>query len=71
MNVYELVTARIIEQLEAGAAPWKQTWKGPASQPTNLVSGKPYRGINTFLLSAEGYASQYWLTYGSCKEICV
>jgi antirestriction protein ArdC len=35
-----------------------------AHAPTgNLVSKKPYRGINIFLLALAGYGSQYWLTY--------
>ena len=37
-----------------------------------MTSGKPYRGINTFLLSftawSKGYESSYWLTFNQAKE---
>ena len=38
INVYELVTNRILEQLEKGIIPWRKTWAG--SVPIN-VSGRP------------------------------
>ena len=47
-NVYEIVTEKIIEQLEAGVAPWRKPWT--SEPPCNLVSQKAYRGLNTFLL---------------------
>lgn len=28
MNVYEMVTERIIEQLESGVIPWQKPWTG-------------------------------------------
>ena len=46
-QVYEIVTNKIIEKLEAGVVPWRKTWSSDA--PKNLVSGKDYRGINSFL----------------------
>jgi antirestriction protein ArdC len=59
MSVYEIVTERIIKALESGTVPWKKPWVG--GTPTNLVSRKPYRGINRYLLS--GRNSQYWVSY--------
>ncbi len=47
-QVYKLVTDKIIEKLEAGCVPWRKTWS--SETPKNLVSGKEYRGINSFLL---------------------
>ena len=44
MNVYEIVTEKIISQLEAGMAPWSKPWT--AQPPANLVSQKEYRGLN-------------------------
>lgn len=70
-DVYEIVTERIIERLEAGAVPWRRPWKvGGASDgaPTNLKTGKPYRGINIFLLMGL-YDSPYWLTFKQCKAL--
>jgi antirestriction protein ArdC len=51
-NVYEIVTERIIQELENGTAPWRKPWSS-AWSPKNFVSAKPYRGINYALLSSE------------------
>ena len=61
MNVYEMVTEQMIKQLESGCAPWRKPWN--SKEPCNLVSQQPYRGIDTFHLSASGFRSPYWLTY--------
>jgi antirestriction protein ArdC len=66
-NVYEIVTAEIIAKLEAGDVPWRKPWNTKA--PCNLVSQKEYRGINTFLLSASGFPSPYWLTYAQAVRL--
>ena len=64
---YQIITDRIISLLEQGVAPWHKPWSvcGPAQ---NLVSGKQYRGINTFLLGCSQYDSPYWLTYKQATE---
>jgi antirestriction protein ArdC len=61
MNTYEIVTERIINLLEQGVVPWRRSWN-MAGLPRNLVNKKPYRGVNSFLLSATKYVSPYWLT---------
>ena len=67
MNIYEQVTARIMEILETGTIPWKQPWRS-SEGARNLISKKPYRGINQFLLNCSPYASQYWMTYRQAAE---
>lgn len=67
MNVYEIVTNEIICQLESGVAPWRRPWT--TKPPCNLVSQREYRGINTFLLSASGFPSPYWLTYAQAQKL--
>ncbi len=62
MNVYEQVTAKIMELLQSGTIPWKKPWIS-SEGPRNLISKKPYRGINSFLLNCSPYGSPYWLTY--------
>jgi hypothetical protein len=37
--------------------------------PRNLVSKKPYRGVNFFLLSASKYVSPFWLTMRQANEL--
>jgi antirestriction protein ArdC len=49
---YQMVTDRIIAKLEAGTIPWKHFASSPLGAPKNLVSNKPYHGINYFLLGA-------------------
>ena len=36
---------------------------------TELVSKKPYRGVNHFLLSATKYVSPFWLTYRQATDL--
>lgn len=72
-DVYEIVTERIMELLDKGIVPWRKPWRGgTAGMPKNLVSGKEYRGINTFLLHCSamfcGYDSPYWLTYKQAAD---
>jgi len=61
-NVYEVITSRIIQQLESGVAPWHKPWKASTGWPRNLVTKKPYRGINVLLFHCMGYESPCWLT---------
>ncbi len=68
INVYQIVTDQILEKLAAGTVPWHQPWKG-GQRPTNLVSNKPYRGINVLLLGTTGYTSPYWLTYNQLTDL--
>jgi len=66
-NVYEIVTNQIIAQLERGVVPWRKPWR--TEMPCNLVSGKPYRGINVFLLGMQARPSKYWLTFKQANQL--
>src|SRR5713101_1216666 len=66
-SVYEIVTQQVIQQLESGVAPWRKPWR--TLPPANLISKKPYRGINVFLLAFAGYGSQYWLTFNQARQL--
>ena len=65
-NVYEMVTARIIAELEKGNIPWKKPWTGVRSGAFNRVSKKPYSIINQILLQHTGeYATfKQWTDLG-------
>ena len=67
-KAYEVITDRIIDLLEKGTVPWHRSWGGKDSMPKSLVSGKQYRGINSFLLNAANYESPYWMTYKQAKD---
>jgi len=68
MDVYTIVTEKIINLLEQGVVPWRRPWIG-GGLPRNVVSKKPYRGINHFLLSASKYVQPYWLTMRQANEL--
>ena len=68
MDVYAIVTEKIINLLESGVVPWRRPWSS-TGLPRNLVSKKPYKGINYFLLSASKYVSPFWLTYRQATEL--
>jgi antirestriction protein ArdC len=67
-NVYSVITARIISLLEKGVVPWRQPWQRSEEAPTNLLTQKPYRGVNAFLLHAMSFSSPYWLTFKQAQE---
>lgn len=65
-DVYEMVTDRIIEQLEKGYIPWQKPWTGVHDGAYNRISNKPYSLLNQMLLSKTGeYASfKQWTDLG-------
>lgn len=65
-SVYEMVTERIIEQLENGVIPWEKPWTGVRSGAFNRVSKKSYSLLNQMLLKNEGeYATfKQWTELG-------
>lgn len=65
-NVYDIVTARIIEQLEKGIIPW---CKNINALPKNLITLKPYRGVNVLLLTAMDFKQPYFLSTNQLKEL--
>jgi antirestriction protein ArdC len=71
MNIqsYERITERIVTLLEQGTVPWHKPWKVNTGLPRNLISKKPYRGINVFLLMAMSYESPHWLTFRQAIQL--
>ena len=69
-DVYEIITDRIVQQLEAGVVPWRKPWTaGPHGWPKNLVSRKEDRGVNVFLLSCTPYELPYWVSFKQAKDL--
>lgn len=54
-SIYEMVTERIMEQLEKGVIPWRKPWVNGGA--VNWKTQKPYRGINVMLLGEGEYAT--------------
>ena len=65
-DIYEMVTDRIIEQLEKGYISWQKPWTGVHDRAYNRISNKPYSLLNQMLLSKTGeYASfKQWTELG-------
>lgn len=75
-DVYARVTARIVEQLEAGVRPWFRPWNathkaGSISRPLRNT-GQPYQGVNVLVLwltaFERGYTCPIWLTFNQAKD---
>lgn len=51
-SVYEIVTDKIIDQLEKGVIPWRKPWgtTGTGGLPKNGITGRKYSGINLLML---------------------
>ncbi len=70
------ITKQIIEALETGGLPpWRQPWIGMKNtgRPANVVSSKPYRGINPLLLSLHqhrhGFRSRWYGTFNQWRDM--
>lgn len=65
-SVYEMITERIIEQLENGVIPWQKPWSGTHSGAYNRISNKPYSLLNQMILKHGGeYATfKQWSDLG-------
>ena len=73
-DLYAEVSARIVAELEAGAAPWIKPWSASpgANTPRNAVSNRPYSGCNVVLLwmaQAAGYRTPRFLTFKQALEL--
>lgn len=76
-DTYAEITARIVAELESGAAPWLKPWKCGAGEsvtmPQNAITGRAYSGVNVFILwgagMSKGYTSPKWLTYKQAIEL--
>ena len=69
------VTAQIIEQLDAGVAPWVRPWTttGVSDMPTNFATQHKYRGANILNLwmaqTARGYETAEWMTFKQAIDL--
>src|SRR3954464_13872021 len=73
-DLYDEVSARIVAELEAGAAPWVKPWSATpgANTPCNAVSNRSYSGCNVVLLwmaQAAGYRTPRFLTFKQALEL--
>ena len=68
-DVYQIVTDRIIEQMQKGIIPWQKPWRAAkasgADTAINYVTRREYSLINQWLLGETGE----YLTFKQCKEL--
>lgn len=72
-DLYAEVSARIVAELEAGAAPWVRPWSATAGQnvPQNALTNRPYSGCNVILLWLAcncGWSTPRFLTFKQALE---
>jgi antirestriction protein ArdC len=73
-DLYAEVTARIVNELERGAAPWIKPWSATAGQnvPCNAISNRPYSGCNVILLwiaQKAGWRTPRFVTFRQAVEL--
>jgi antirestriction protein ArdC len=74
-DLYSDVTARILAELETGAATWIKPWSATPglNHPHNAATNRPYSGCNVVLLwmaaHRQGYTTPRYLTFNQCQEL--
>ena len=53
-SIYQIVTDRIIAQMEKGIIPWNKPWHGTGDGAVSHSTGRPYSLLNQFLLPRPG-----------------
>lgn len=70
-DVYKMITDAIIAKLESGVIPWKKPWnvKWTGVRPTNYLTKKPYKGVNSILLNPFDFEHPYYLTFKQALQL--
>ena len=63
MDIYAVITDRMIQEMEAGIIPWRKPWMA-AGAAISHTTGKPYSLLNQMLL---GEAGEY-ITFNQCQQ---
>lgn len=74
LDLHQRVTDEIVRAIEAGTERFFMPWHGiPEGMPRNILTGAPYRGVNTLVLWAaaknRGFLTPYWGTYRQWAEM--
>lgn len=65
---YQIVTDRILAELEKGNIPWRKPWSSLAIDPANFSSKHEYRGCNWLFLVTSGFQIPFYMTFKQGKE---
>ncbi len=63
MDIYAVITDRMIQEMETGIIPWRKPWMASGAAISH-TTGKPYSLLNQMLLGKPGE----WLTFKQCQE---
>ena len=64
-GVYDIITERIIEEMQKGIIPWQRPWHGVKGGAISYTTRKPYSLLNQILLGRPGE----WLTWRQIHEL--
>lgn len=65
VNVYQIITDRIIDEMSKGIIPWQRPWHGTKDGAVSYETGRPYSFLNQMLLGRPGE----WLTFNQVKKL--
>lgn len=69
VDLYQIVTNRIIERLENGELSWRKTWSS-YGLARNYISKKPYKGINMLIMNFfVAHEIPYYLSFKQAQEL--
>lgn len=63
MDIYQMITDRMIAEMEHGEIPWKKPWMA-SGKAVSHTTGKPYSLLNQMLLGRPGE----WLTFNQAQQ---
>jgi len=76
-SIRQQITEQIVEAIEQNTTlPWRKPWRSSpnAGRASNVVSKKPYTGVNPLLLQVHseqhGFESKWWATYRQWQTLC-
>jgi len=74
VKVEQMVTDRILAAIDSGTlSKWNAPWISAGRPDQNLISKRPYNGVNVLLTwiarVSKNYTSPYWLTYKQCASL--
>ena len=69
IDIYEVVTRKIIDLLESGVVPWQIPWRTASGMPRNLMSLRAYNGINFWLLLCRKDSVPFYMTFEQVKSL--
>lgn len=66
INVFQIVTDRIVAQMQQGIIPWHRPWRSigvstPKDMAISYETGRPYSLLNQMLVGAAEKAARYIL----------